>query len=182
MHSQASTFQLTLPAIAELLDRYAIEVVPRKAATSQAQHAHWIKQLRAVFGAMPLDALEPQHIYRYVDRRSRKRTSDTGKTTGGRIAAHHEVEVLSHAFTKEVEWGYVRAHPFKNRVRLEGEPPRERYIEDWEVVEVLSLPSVRKRVARCWCFRGCDLSLSPIVHMLFRRFRTAKIESIWRAE
>ena len=37
----------------------------------------------------------------------------------------------------------VRAHPFKNEVRLEGEAPRERYIEDWEVVEVLSLPTVK---------------------------------------
>jgi hypothetical protein len=33
----------------------------------------------------------------------------------------------------------------KNEARLKGEAPRERYIEDWEVVEVLSLPSVRKR-------------------------------------
>ena len=137
--------QARVRTIAELLDRYALEVVPRKAATNQAQHVHWIKQLRAVFGAMPLDALEPQHIYQYVEKRSRKKTSDAGKTTGGRIAAHREVEVLSHSFTKAVQWGYVRAHPFKNEVRLEGEAPRERYIEDWEVVEVLSLPSVRKR-------------------------------------
>jgi integrase len=137
--------QARVRTIAELLDRYAVEVVPSKAATNQTQHAHWIKQLRGVFGAMPLDALEPQHIYQYVEKRSRKKTSDAGKTTGGRIAAHREVEVLSHALTKAVQWGYIRAHPFKNEVRLEGEAPRERYIEDWEVVEVLSLPSVRKR-------------------------------------
>lgn len=130
--------------IAHLLDRYALEVVPTKALTNQPQHATWIKQLRAVFGAMPLDALEPQHIYQYVDRRSRKKTSDTGKTTGGRIAAHREVEVLRHAFTKAVEWGHVRAHPFKGEVRLEGEAPRSRYVEDWEVIECLTLGARRR--------------------------------------
>ena len=130
--------------IAHLLDRYALEVVPKKALTNQPQHATWIKQLRAVFGAMPLDALEPQHIYQYVDRRSRKKTSDTGKTTGGRIAAHREVEVLRHAFTKAVEWGYIRAHPFKGEVRLEGEAPRSRYVEDWEVIECLTLGARRR--------------------------------------
>ncbi len=100
--------------------------------------------MRAVFGVMSLNALEPQHVYQYVDKRSQKKTSDTGKTTGGRVAAHREVEVLSHAFTKAVEWGYIRVHPFKKEVRLLGEAHRERYIEDWEVVEALSLPSVRK--------------------------------------
>ncbi|MAT66049.1 MAG: hypothetical protein CMN57_10445 [Gammaproteobacteria bacterium] len=36
-------------------------------------------------------------------------------------------------------------HPFLGQVRLEGAPARTRYVEDWEVVEALSLPSVRKR-------------------------------------
>lgn len=56
-----------------------------------------------------------------------------------------EIEVLSHAFTKAVQWGYIDRHPFKNEVRLEGEKPRDRYIEDWEVLEMLALASPRKK-------------------------------------
>jgi len=62
-----------------------------------------------------------------------------------RIAAHREIEVLSHAYTKAVEWGYIDRHPFKGEVRLQGEKPRDRYVEDWEVVECLALASKRKK-------------------------------------
>ena len=37
------------------------------------------------------------------------------------------------------------AHPFKGEVRLEGEQPRTRYVEDWEIIEALQLPAMRKR-------------------------------------
>ena len=131
--------------IGELLDRYLLEVVPTKAPKNQTLNAIWIKQLRSVFGAMPLDAIKPQYVYRYVDKRSQKKTSDTGRVTGGPTAAHREVEVLSHAFTKAVEWGYIERHPFKGEVRLKGEKPRDRYVEDWEVIEILALKSPRKK-------------------------------------
>lgn len=34
-------------------------------------------------------------------------------------------------------------HPFKGEVRLSGEKPRTRYVEDWETVECLSLEAKR---------------------------------------
>jgi integrase len=119
--------------IGELLDRYAVDVVPEKAPVTQKQNSRIIKQLRSVFGSVALIHLKPKHIYQYVDKRSAK------------IAAHREIQVLKHAFTKAVEWGYLDRHPFKGEVRLAGEKPRTRYIEDWEVVECLSLPAMRKR-------------------------------------
>lgn len=60
------------------------------------------------------------------------------------VIAHREIEVLSHAFTKAVEWGFIHQHPFKGEIRLTGEKPRTRYVEDWEVVECLFLISKRK--------------------------------------
>ncbi len=81
---------------------------------------------------MGLLDLKPRHIYQYVDRR-------TAKTS-----AHREIELLSHAFTKAVEWGLLDRHPFKGEVRLKGEPARTRYVEDWEIVECLSLTPRRK--------------------------------------
>lgn len=130
--------------IAQLLDRYALEVVPTKAVSSRESNRIWIFQLRKVFGELPLTAIKPQHIYRYVDMRSVKKRNENGRITGGRTTAHREMEVLSHAFTKAVEWGYLDAHPFKGEVRLEGLKARDRYIEDWEIIEALSLSTKRK--------------------------------------
>lgn len=122
-----------ITTIGTLLDRYAMEVVPTKAPKSQTENRRHIAHLRPVFGDMALADLEPQHIYQYVDRRSAK------------VAAAREVETLSHAFTKAVQWGLMKAHPFKGEVRLESEAPRERYVEDWEIREALALPAKRTK-------------------------------------
>ena len=119
--------------IGDLLDRYLLEVVPAKAPKTQTDNKRFIQTLRKATGAWPLTYIRPQHIYQYVQKRSAK------------VSAHREIEVLSHAFTKAVEWGYLNRHPFKGEVRLKGEKPRDRYIEDWEVIECLSLAPSRKR-------------------------------------
>lgn len=120
--------------IGDLLDRYGVEVVPAKAPQTQAGNRRAIARLRAVFGILTLGELKPHHVYGYVDRR-RPRV----------VSAHREIEVLSHAYTKAVEWGLIDRHPFKGEVRLEGEPPRTRYIEDWEVLEALSIAPQRAK-------------------------------------
>ena len=176
--------------IAELLDRYAAEVVPTKALTTQSGNAIQMAQLRKVFGNMPLGAVKPRHIYQYVDKREAKGITSDGPKRKARIAAHREIEVLSHAFTKAVEWGYIDRHPFKGEVRLQGEKPRDRYVEDWEVVECLALSSKRKKgsVLAIQAYiriklmtglaRGDLLRLQPAVHfkedgMHIQRHKTA---------
>lgn len=139
--------------IGELLDRYDLEVVPTKAVSTHEQQAIWIRQLHRVFGKIPLTALEPHMVYRYVDERSKKKPEEvitkTGKKVvrmrGGKTTAHREKELLSHAFTKAVEWGYLKRHPFKGEVELTGIRSRDRYIEDWEIVEALALESRRRK-------------------------------------
>lgn len=118
--------------ISQLFDRYLLEVIPTKAVTTQTHNRTALKPLRAAFGKMGLTDIKPRHVYQYVDRSKTK------------VAAHREVEVLSHALTKAVEWGYIDRHPFKGEVRLKSEKSRTRYIEDWEIVECLSLDSKRK--------------------------------------
>lgn len=135
-----------IKTIGQLLDRYALEVIPAKAAASQSSNQQQLKVLRRVFADSSLTDLVPRTVYQYVDKRSTKRKDpDTGRITGGRVAALREIELLSHAFTKAVEWGYIDRHPFKDQVRFEGEKPRDRYVEDWEIIEALSLPSRRRR-------------------------------------
>lgn len=128
--------------IGDLLDRYALEVIPTKAPSTQKGNTLQIKQIREVFGHMPLTTLEPQHIYQYADKRIQKAKSIGGS---GLVSARREVALLSHAYTKAVQWGYIKAHPFAGQIRIEGSKPRTRYVEDWEILESLSLPSARKR-------------------------------------
>lgn len=119
--------------IGQLLDRYALEVIPTKAAATRAGDTKHIKLLRGVFGKGNLASIRPQMIYQYADKR------------GSKTCARQEIALLSHAFTKAVEWGYINKHPFKGEVRLGGEKPRTRYIDEWEVLACLSLSTMRKR-------------------------------------
>lgn len=119
--------------IGQLLDRYALQVIPTKAPKSQSGDLHNIKKVRKAFGHIFLNSLLPRHVYKYVDARSAK------------VSAKREVALLSHAFTKAVEWGYINKHPFKGEIRLAGEKARTRYVEQWEIDECLSLPPMRKQ-------------------------------------
>ncbi len=119
--------------IADLLDRYSLEVIPAKAPKTQESNRAAVRRLATAFGNWSLESLKPRHVYLYVDKRTRK------------IAAHREIEVLSHAFTKAVEWGLLDQHPFKGQVILRGEQPRTRYVRDEEVIAALGLSSTRKR-------------------------------------
>jgi integrase len=132
---------VSVKSVGDLLDRYALEVVPTKAKTSQANNAAALQRLRGVFAEAPITALKPRHVYRYVD----ERIEIVDGKERNRVAAHREIEVLSHAYTKAVEWGLIDRHPFLGQVRLQGEKPRDRFIEDWEVVEMMSLDSKRKK-------------------------------------
>lgn len=121
--------------IGQLLDRYALEVVPGKAPKTQVENLRSInkeKGLRERFGHMALRDFRPMYVYTYVDKATAK------------VSAHRDIEVLSHAFTKAVQWGLIDRHPFKGEVRLEGEAPRDRHLEDWEITAMFSLQSKRK--------------------------------------
>jgi integrase len=118
-------------SMADLLDRYALEVIPDKAPKSQESNRISIRKLRPVFGHMPITAVKPMHVYKYRDLRGKD----------GKTAANRDIEVLSHAFTKAIEWGYCENHPIKGKVRKFSTPPRTRYVEDWEIQEVLKVAS-----------------------------------------
>lgn len=121
LHRHAST-------VGDLLERYQQQVVPTKAARTQQANNESIKRLRKVFGKMPIQALKPAHVYQYLDHRRDRPTS-----------ANRDVEVLSHAYTRAIEWGVTEAHPIKSKVISHSERPRDRYVEDWELIEALSV-------------------------------------------
>lgn len=133
--------------VGQLLDRYALEVIPTKAIVTQRGNERALKRIRAVFGHMGVGDVGPQDVYKYNDARESK------------VNARQEINLLSHAYTKAVEWGYLRRHPFKGEVRLPGLKPRTRYIEDWEILEALALqPDPSKK-------RGSVLAIQAYVRL-----------------
>ena len=79
--------------IRELMDRYAIEVIPTKAIATQSGDTASLVSLRKVFGDMRLIDLEPQHVYKYADTRVDPRSGKKSPSTG-----RHDVSVLRHVF------------------------------------------------------------------------------------
>tara|TARA_R110002110_G_scaffold415781_1_gene655647 strand:+ start:244 stop:1077 length:834 start_codon:yes stop_codon:yes gene_type:complete len=115
----------------ELLDRYAYEVVPEKAPKTQTSNLASIRVLKKVFGHMPIESVKPVHVYQFKDKRGQQ----------AKTAANRDIEVLSHAFSKAIEWGLTENHPIKGKVRKFSTPPRRRYVEDWELEEALKVAS-----------------------------------------
>lgn len=117
--------------IGEALDRYAREVIPDKRPATRVGDIKRLPTLRRKFGDARLDSLLPKDIYTYVGANKHRLT-----------AAHREVELLSHVFTMCVQWGLIDRHPWKGQVVFQREMkprPGRRYVEDSEVLEVLSL-------------------------------------------
>lgn len=131
--------------VGDLLDRYALEVLPTKKVATQNRERASLKMLRSVFGVMPIGSLKPQHVYQYADRRGKKEVAEDGSCRGGVATARREIALLSHAYTMAIKWGCIDRHPFKGQVRLENPKPRDRYIEDWEITACLALPPVQKK-------------------------------------
>ena len=55
-----------------MFDRYEREIVPLKAQATQRDYIANLKQLKRAFGTAPADAVTPQHVAQYRDKRSAK--------------------------------------------------------------------------------------------------------------
>ncbi len=126
-----------ITTVAELMDRYLLEVVPTKSYKSQESNQLAIRRLRSVFGAMRPAEIQPVHAYKYADLVAQAH----GKTSG-----KHGIQCLSHLLTKAVEWGVINRNPILGQVRIKGNAPRDRLIEDWEINEALAIKSNHRGV------------------------------------
>lgn len=114
-----------METIGQLLNRYRAEVVPLGSKSNQANKRHWIDTLMTVFSRSQLQLIEPVHVRRYIDKRLRD--------GAGLRVVRGEIEVLRHAYTKAVDWGLIRDHPFMGQVKLPKSKPRDRYVTDDEL-------------------------------------------------
>lgn len=96
-----------------LFDKYMAEVVPKKAERTQRDNRYEIRFLRAALAKMDPKAFKPRHGYAYYNARKEK----------SHKRALAVMALLSHVFTKAVEWGVVDENPCK-QVREERPEPR----------------------------------------------------------
>jgi integrase len=108
--------------------RYRKEVFPTKAYRTQLDNEKELIKLEAVFGAMPIDAIKPYHIKRYLDER--------GKTA--KVRANRERALFSHVFNFAREHGYTDAPNPCAGIKGHKETGRDRYVEDDEFLAVWS--------------------------------------------
>lgn len=105
----------------DLCDRYLIEVVPGKAARTQRDNRYEMQFLRAALKDMLPGEFRPKHGYAYYHERRKKSLK----------RANAELALLSHIFTKAIEWGVVDDNPCRH-IRKERPKPRRRYVSEAE--------------------------------------------------
>lgn len=126
IHSGVTPFTM-----GDLFDKYLAEVVPGKSEKSQTSNKDSIKRLRSTCADIPVTAYETYMAFQYKEA--------CGKSKSEKIA-NLDLEVLSHCFSKAFEWGVpLQFHPMKGKVTKFPRLPRDRYVEDWELAEFMSV-------------------------------------------
>lgn len=92
--------------VAQLCDRYTLEVLPDKAPATQRSNQYSLQRLRQVLGHNHVAALRPVHIYAYRD--------ECGKRESKK-KANLDLEVLSHMLTCATRWGVVDRNVMTNK-------------------------------------------------------------------
>jgi integrase len=110
-----------LVTMGDLFDRYVAEVIPQKAPRTQRDNRYEMQFLRAALRKMPPSEFRPRDGYAYYNERK--------KTSLRRALA--EMALLSHVFTKAIEWGAVEENPCRE-IRKERPKPRRRYVTEAE--------------------------------------------------
>jgi integrase len=107
-----------------IFNKYVLEVIPTKAPRTQIDNQWCLKQLRPVFDKTHIDAITPQHVAIYRDKRTAK------------VRANREIALFSHIFNLAREWGYTTKENPCRGVRKNKEKPRDFYVDEhvWAAV------------------------------------------------
>ncbi len=99
----------------QVFDRYDLEIIPTKKPSTQRENRLALKQLRSAFGKAPINAVTPQVIAQYRDKRTAK------------VRANREISLLSHIYNIAREWGLTDKQNPVTGVRKNKEIPRDFY-------------------------------------------------------
>jgi integrase len=142
--------------LAALVDWYLVNVAKKKAQRTYEDNIKEAVFLRAGLGHIPIKALRPKHVAKYLAQRA---------DDGAAVRGNREKALLSHCFTKAMVEGWVDGNPCRG-VHRNRERPRERMIEDAEAAAVyaVAVASVRRMMTLIYasCQRPEDcLLLGP---------------------
>jgi integrase len=102
----------------QVFDRYEREIIPTKKPATQRENRLALKQLRSAFGEAPINAVTPQAIAQYRDKRTAK------------VRANREMSLLSHVYNIAREWGLTEQQNPVTGVRKNKEKPRDFYADE----------------------------------------------------
>lgn len=117
----------------QAFDRYEAEVVSLKSPASQKSNRYSLKRLRlGIPSHMLVTEFRTHHAHEYRNACAQYQS---------RKKANLDLEVLSHVFTKCLEWGSPNLieHPIVGKMKKLTLPSRTRYVQDWELAEFLSV-------------------------------------------
>ncbi len=115
-----------LATLADVMDRYLLEVAPLKAPRTYKDNIIEMRLLRAAFGHMRPNEVTPPDVYAYMDAR------------GAPVRANREKALLSSVFSHAIRWGVAASNPCR-LVKRNPEKRRERLPE---VVELRAFKAV----------------------------------------
>lgn len=121
---ERTTMPKSMKRLGDVFDRYEREIVPSKATRTQRDNLLSLKQLRVAFSDAPVEAVTPQVIAQYRDKRTAK------------VRANREIALLSHVYNIAREWGITNMENPAKGVRKNKETPRDFYARDevWNAV------------------------------------------------
>lgn len=119
--------------LAKVFDRYEAEIIPAKKQRTQKDNLLSLKQLRNAFSDAPINAITPQMIAQYRDKRS------------GKVRANREISLLSHIYNIAREWGITDKQNPASGVRKNKETPRDFYADAtiWNAVYGAATPELK---------------------------------------
>jgi len=108
-----------------LFTRYQTQVIPTKAKQTQKSNLQSMTRLRSVFDPdQPVINFKTHQVFQYRDYVHHNLSAKR---------ANLDLEVLSHMFSKAIEWGCEIQHPSKSIVGKIPIPDRDRYVTDDEL-------------------------------------------------
>ncbi len=119
-------------SVGDLLEAYQSKVIPQKSLATQERENRLIYDLIKVFGHMNIHSFKAKHAYQIKTKIGESR---------GEATANRMISIMSHAYTMAIEWGLIDQHPIKGNVIKYGPKSRNRYVEDWELEEALTVAS-----------------------------------------
>jgi integrase len=117
-----------IAAMGEVMDRYMLEIAPKKSPRTYQDNIKEIARLGVVFGHMQPSEIFAPDIYAYMDARKAP------------VRANREKALLFHVFSYAIRWSVVKNNPCRN-VKRNAEKSRSRYVEDAELIAFKNVAS-----------------------------------------